>query len=149
MLNSNLLADEFRGGLCLIFRLTPKDYHHYCYIDKGKIIFSYDIKGEFHTVRNLALSRYNIYKRNSRCCSILNMENFGKVVHVEVGALAIGKITNHHADGYRFIRGEEKGLFEYGGSTVVLLLKHSAAAVDDNIVTNSALDVSYTQLTIP
>ena len=27
------LASEFTGGKCLIFRLSPDDYHRYCYFD--------------------------------------------------------------------------------------------------------------------
>ena len=29
LLMSPTLADEYRGGLCLVFRLTVDDYHHY------------------------------------------------------------------------------------------------------------------------
>ena len=38
----------------------------------------------------------------------------------------------------RFERGEEKGMFEFGGSTVVLLLKKDAAVIDSDIMENSA-----------
>ena len=29
------LAARFTGGDCLVLRLCPSDYHHYCYIDDG------------------------------------------------------------------------------------------------------------------
>ncbi len=139
LLRNEDLAREYGEGLCLVFRLTPTDYHHYFYIDDGITGESHDIAGEFHTVRSLALAYYNIYKRNTRSYTVLYTENFGKIVQVEVGALAVGKITNHHGGRHHFKRAEEKGLFEYGGSTVVLLIGKNVADVDSRIMTNSML----------
>ncbi len=48
---------------------------------------------------------------------------------MEVGALMVGRICNHHQK-HAFRRGEEKGYFEYGGSTIILLLKRGAAELD-------------------
>lgn len=35
LVNSRDLAEQFAGGTCLIFRLTPQDYHRYCYVCDG------------------------------------------------------------------------------------------------------------------
>lgn len=139
LLKNEALAHEYSEGLCLIYRLTPNDYHHYFYIDNGIAGESLNIAGEFHTVRSLALAHYNIYKRNTRSYTVLYTEHFGKIVQIEVGALAVGKITNHHGRNHHFKRGEEKGLFEYGGSTVVLLIGKDIADIDSRIMTNSML----------
>ena len=53
--------------------------------------------------------------------SIIEYDNLGKCIQVEVGALLVGKIVNN--DKIEFTKGEEKGYFEFGGSTIVLLLK--------------------------
>ncbi len=66
LLKNENLAREYGEGMCLVFRLTPTDYHHYFYIDNGITGESRDIAGEFHTVRSLALAYCNIYKRNTR-----------------------------------------------------------------------------------
>ena len=58
----------------------------------------------------------------------METENFGTVTQVEVGAMLVGKIHNHHGAA-TFKRGEEKGLFLYGGSTVVLLLEKQRATL--------------------
>ena len=49
----------------------------------------------------------------------------------------VGRICNHHQQ-HAFRRGEEKGYFEYGGSTVVLLLRHGAAELRRDILRNTA-----------
>lgn len=52
----------------------------------------------------------------------METENFGTVTQIEVGAMLVGKIKNNHGEG-EFSRGEEKGMFLYGGSTIVLLVE--------------------------
>ncbi|MBQ7647393.1 MAG: phosphatidylserine decarboxylase, partial [Clostridia bacterium] len=140
LLGGAKIAEEFKNGLCLIFRLTVDDYHRYCYFDSGKKGNNHFIKGMLHTVNPVALGRYNIYKRNSREFTVLDTVNFGKAVQVEIGAMMVGKIINHHGP-YKFVRGEEKGLFEFGGSTVVLLLKSGVAEIDEDILINSEQNI--------
>ncbi|MGM9971696.1 MAG: phosphatidylserine decarboxylase [Anaeroplasmataceae bacterium] len=135
LVNNEELAKEYIGGYCLIFRLTVDDYHRYCYVDSGTKSKNYPIKGIFHTVNPIALDHYNIYKRNHREYTILNTNNFGKVVQIEVGALMVGKIKNHHEE-YTFTKGEEKGMFLFGGSTIVLLVDKNIK-IDDDIIANS------------
>lgn len=135
LVNDKALSEEYIGGYCLVFRLTVDDYHRYCYIDKGTKTKNTHIKGVFHTVNPIALERYNFYQRNSREYTILNTDNFGKVVQIEVGALMVGKINNHHQE-YSFIKGEEKGTFLFGGSTIVLLVKDNII-IDEDILTNT------------
>ena len=136
LLDGDEIYKEFKGGYCMIFRLTVDDYHRYCYIDDGKKGDNYFIAGELHTVNPIALEHCNIYKRNCREYTVLNTENFGKVIQVEVGAMMIGRIKNHHRK-HTFKRGEEKGMFEFGGSTTVLLVKENQIKVDEDLLENS------------
>ena len=53
---------------------------------------------------------------------MLESDNFDKIVQMEIGAIMVGKITNHKLSG-RIARGLEKGYFEFGGSTIVVLVK--------------------------
>lgn len=136
LLTNEQLADEFMDGICLIFRLTPDDYHRYYYIDNGEVVFSKKIEGVLHTVRPAALQRYNIYAQNAREYTVLQTENFGKVIQMEIGALFIGRIVNNNTSGV-FKRGQEKGMFEFGGSTIVMLFQNNMIKVDENIVQNT------------
>ena len=54
---------------------------------------------------------------------------------MEVGALMVGKIVNH--DIKKFKRGDEKGYFLFGGSTVVLFFKENQIEIDEDILKNS------------
>jgi len=130
------LAEEFLDGVCLIFRLMPDDYHRYCYIDDGNILDHKKIKGVLHTVRPIVLNRYNIYKQNSREYSVLQTINFGKVIQMEVGALFVGRIINRKTSG-AFKRGEERGMFEFGGSTIVMLFQKNTVTIDNAIFENT------------
>lgn len=136
LLVNEQLADEFMDGICLIFRLTPDDYHRYYYIDNGEVVSSKKIKGVLHTVRPIALQQYNVYAQNTREYTVLQTKNFGKVIQIEVGALFVGRIANHRTREV-FKRGQEKGMFEFGGSTIVMLFQKNTIKVDENIVQNT------------
>ncbi|MDO5402801.1 MAG: phosphatidylserine decarboxylase [Eubacteriales bacterium] len=136
LLRDKSLAASYKGGYACVFRLTVDDYHRYAYIDNGYVTRQRFIKGVLHTVNPVANDCYPIYKENSRAYSILKSENFGNVVMMEVGALMVGKIVNEK--GQRYVcRGQEKGHFEFGGSTIILLFKKNRAVIDEDILNNS------------
>lgn len=137
LLNNDFLARRFEGGYCFIFRLEVDDYHRYCYIDSGTKTDNTFIKGELHTVNPIALERYNIYKRNCREYTLLHTDNFGDVAQIEVGAMLVGRICNRH-EACSFHRGAEKGRFEFGGSTVVLLFGRDSVIPDPDLLRNTA-----------
>lgn len=130
LLGGDSAAKLFDGGICLVFRLCVDNYHRYGYIDSGEKGENVFIGGRLHTVRPIALRRYPVFVQNSREYTIMHTDNFGTAAQIEVGALMIGRILNHHGAG-RIKRGEEKGMFLYGGSTVVVLLEKGAAQVDE------------------
>lgn len=136
LLKDEKLAKKYQDGYCLIFRLCVDDYHRYCYIDNGKKNKNKFINGVLYTVRPIVLENYNIYKENSREYTTLKTENFGDVIQVEVGATIVGRIKNHHEE-YNFTKGEEKGMFEFGGSTIVLLIEKNKVEVDKEIMDNT------------
>lgn len=135
LLRDKDLASEYKNGYCLVFRLTVDDYHRYSFVDDGNLIKSKKINGILHTVGPIAFKRYKVFKENQREYSLLQTKNFDKVIQMEVGALMVGKIVNH--DIKQFKRGEEKGYFLFGGSTVILLFKENIVKIDDDILLNS------------
>jgi len=132
LIQNDLISDVYKGGLCLIFRLTPTDYHRYIYPDKGFKTKNTEIPGTFHTVKPIAVEKYPVYSTNSREYTILRTNNFDDIVFVEVGAMMVGKIVNYHHE-HEFERGDEKGRFEFGGSTIIMLLKKDIAIIDSEI----------------
>ncbi|MBE6672081.1 MAG: phosphatidylserine decarboxylase [Ruminococcaceae bacterium] len=131
-------AKEFVGGTVLVFRLCVDDYHRYAFFDSGKVsVKPRYIKGAFHTVRPIAFTNERrVFCRNAREVTVLETENFGKALQIEVGAMMVGKIVNHDVTAFR--RGDEKGYFEFGGSTVVLVLQKDAASLEPCFLENTA-----------
>ena len=127
-------AASYAGGLCLIFRLAPVDYHRFGYVDDCEQSPVEAVNGFYRSVHPLSLSRMKaVFTENRREYCVLKTANFGEVIHIDVGATGVGRIVQRHPGGGRFARGEEKGYFEFGGSTVILLLKPGAAKIDDDI----------------
>ena len=135
LLRDAKLANRFQGGYAMIFRLTVDDYHRYCYIDDGVKTNNKFIQGVLHTVNPIANDILPIYKENSRAYSILLSANFGHVLMMEVGALMVGKIVNYHQS-RNVKKGQEKGRFEFGGSTVILLFEKDKIIVDQDLLNN-------------
>ncbi len=140
LLQNEALAQEYKNGYALIFRLSVDDYHRYCYIDDAEKEKTVTIHGKLHTVNPIANDYFPIYKENTRTYSVLHSKNFEDIIMMEVGALLVGKIVNHHNDIESVQRGQEKGYFEFGGSTVVVLLKENVAIIDEDILKNSDED---------
>lgn len=135
--HSKKAASYYKGGKCVIIRLCVDNYHRYCYIDDGYKSENKFIPGVLHTVNPVACEHYNIYKENSRECSLLHTKNFGKVMQIEVGALMVGKIVNYDQVSC-ITKGDEKGRFEFGGSTIVLLFSKDAVEIDEDLIKNTA-----------
>lgn len=113
--------ERFRGGPCLLARLCPVDYHRFHFPDSGRTIHFHREAGKLHSVNPMALRRVpSLFLHNERQISILETENFGRLAYVEVGALCVGRIVQSHALDKPFRRGEEKGYFLFGASTVVV-----------------------------
>lgn len=142
LLENHSLAEDFKDGLCLVFRLTPSHYHRFHYMDNGQKGENISIKGILHTVQPIAVENVPVYTRNSREYCVLHTENFGDTVVMEVGALFVGRIVNLHG-AYTFSRGEEKGRFEFGGSTVIVLLKPGAAEISEGIINANLNGLEY------
>ena len=140
LLRSHRLAAEFMGGYVWVFRLCVEDYHRYIYVDDGRVGETVRIPGVLHTVNPVAGDRYPVYKENTREYCLFRSRRFGRMVQMEVGAMLVGKIRNH-ARGQRVRRGWEKGRFEFGGSTVILITGKDKVLPDADIRRNSRLGI--------
>lgn len=139
LIGDKKLANDFVGGPLLIARLCPVDYHRYHYPDNGTTVKAFQIKGGFHSVNPLALRmKENIFIENERRVAILQTENFGKLAYIEVGATCVGKIVQTFDEDQPFQRGDEKGYFLFGGSTVIVLGEPGFWTPSEDILTNTA-----------
>jgi len=122
LLGDKEVALSFVNGPGFIARLCPVDYHRFHFPDDGQIKSHYTIHGKLHSVNPLALQQKpDIFLTNERQISILETKNFGLLAYIEVGALCVGHIVQSNPEKQNFQRGEEKGYFLFGGSTVIVL----------------------------
>lgn len=133
----------FAGGHCLVFRLAVQDYHRYVFPDSGRVVQSAFLPGVLHTVRPVS-EKHRVYARNSRAVTLLETEHFGPMLQIEVGAMLVGAICNHPVS--EFARLQEKGYFEYGGSTVLLVVPANVR-IDEDLLAQSRLGFE-TQVTV-
>lgn len=137
LLEDDGLAAEFAGGWCLAYRLCVEHYHRYCYFDGGTKGADVFLPGALHTVRPVALARRPVFTENCRSYTVLETESFGRAVQMEVGAMLVGRIVNRRPGPGPVARGEEKGHFAYGGSTVLVLLRPGTAVLREDILSAS------------
>ncbi len=144
-----LIKDEvdksYEDGLCIIYRLEPKDYHHYIFNDDGKVLSNKKINGKLHTVNPIVYDKYQVFTENKREVSILKTKTFKDIIQIEVGALCVGRIKNREVK--EFKRYDEKGYFEFGGSTIIQLIKKDTINIDKEIMENTNNDIE-TQVTV-
>lgn len=131
LLQNQDLAAKYQDGVCLIFRLCVNHYHRYCYPATGTKSENVFIKGKFHTVRPIALEAFPVFAQNCREYTTIETQDFGQILQMEVGAMLVGKIHNHHGIA-KVERGQEKGMFLYGGSTIIVLLEKDKIQISEH-----------------
>ena len=119
-----------------MIRLSVEDYHRYCYPASGYKSCNYYIPGKFHTVNPIAVESVPVFKQNAREYTLLKTRMFGTLVQMEVGALMVGRICNEKEEGI-VRKGEEKGYFEFGGSTIILFIQKDRIALEETFLANT------------
>lgn len=134
LISDDKIALEYQNGTCLVFRLCPSDYHRFHFIDDGICEETNKIKGAYYSVNPIALDRIEkIFCENKREWSVFHSENFGDVLYIEVGATFVGSIVQTYKPNEKVKRGDEKGYFKFGGSTVILFFKNGVVKIDEDI----------------
>lgn len=132
-------ANKFKGGYACVYRLSVDDYHHYIYPSDGEVVSNKKIKGKLHTVQPIALKKYKVFSENSREVTTLNTKDYGIISYIEVGAMLIGKIVN--TENTTFKKGQEKGHFEFGGSTIIVLFQKDKIKINRKILYNTKKEI--------
>lgn len=142
LLKNPEVAKDFLGGPIIIIRLCPIDYHHFHFPDNGKVVDTWRIGGSYHSVNVIALKhKGDIFIDNERQITIMETENFGKLAYIEVGAMCVGKIKQQNPDIKNFKKGQLKGHFEFGASTVIVLGQEGKWRPSEDILTHSQKNI--------
>ncbi|MBD3231202.1 phosphatidylserine decarboxylase [Candidatus Dependentiae bacterium] len=137
-LQNDNLAEEYQNCLMMIFRLAPYDYHRFhfpidCLPKKPK-----NINGILESV-NPIVYRAGIQPliENKRDLIVLEKTHLGKILFVVVGAMFVGKIVYTSFFNQENQKGDEIGYFEFGGSSIVVLIKKGLLKPKEVFVNNS------------
>ena len=137
-LNDKTLANQYDAGAMAIIRLAPVDYHRYHFPLSGKIGENIKIKGDYYSVSPLALrQKTRIFCENKREYAILDTNQYGKVLICDVGATLTGSIIQTYKPNTKIEKGDEKGYFAFGGSTLILLFEKDSIKFDSDLVSNT------------
>ncbi len=136
-LNNADIAQNYVGGALVVVRLAPPDYHRFHFPVGGSVSPITRIDGDYYSVNPLALRKMTeIFCLNKREFTIVTNPLFGDVVVAEVGATMVGSIVQTYIGNF-VNKGEEKGYFKFGGSTVVLLFERDKIRIDDDLLMNT------------
>lgn len=140
LLMDDAAAMKYQGGTCLILRLCPTDYHRFHFIDSGTCSETKKLSGDYYSVNPIALQKVNnLFCQNKREWSIFHSDNFGDVLYVEVGATCVGSIIQTYIPNKPVNKGEEKGYFKFGGSTVIVFFERDKISIDKDILNQTSL----------
>ncbi|WP_201456405.1 phosphatidylserine decarboxylase [Chlamydia sp. 17-3921] len=140
LLGDSQLVEQYALGSMVIARLAPFDYHRFhfpcdCIPEETRLI-----NGHLFSVHPMAIkNNFILFCENKRAITVLRSEIFGKVLYLEVGALNVGSIEQTFSLGKPYRKGEEKGFFSFGGSTVILLFLPHSIRFEDDLLRNSRM----------
>lgn len=139
LLGSEDEARKFAGGAMLISRLCPVDYHRFHFPVSGTPSEPRLINGWLYSVSPVALRRRLRYLiENKRVVTLVESPQFGTVAVIEVGATNVGSIQQSFVPGRPVAKGDEKGLFAFGGSCVITVFQRGKIKFDADIAAQSA-----------
>lgn len=135
LIKDESLKDKYLKGTCLIFRLSPTDYHRFHFADSGICGATTKIKGSYYSVNPVALKRIKkLFCENKREWCTFKSDHFGDILWIEVGATCVGSIVQNYKENEHVNKGQEKGYFKYGGSTIILFIEKDKIKIDDDIL---------------
>lgn len=131
------LAEEFEGGTLLIFRLSPYNYHRFHFPIDAIPLKSTAVSGGYESVDPISYKTdINPLVINIRRVVSLHT-SFGQILMVIVGAFGVGSINETFKLGNTYNKGDEAGYFQYGGSTIALVIKKGAIKIDKMFLTHA------------
>jgi phosphatidylserine decarboxylase len=140
-------ATYFEQGGMVIARLAPQDYHRFHAPLSGTITAIHDIPGTLWSVSADAARSGNQPFLNQRKVVIINAGDQGYVAYVAIGATCVGSVLLQKADGTPLKvgqlvdRGDQFGIMQFGGSTVVMLFARDKVVFDADLLYRSRFPV--------
>lgn len=143
LLQGDVLASQFDGGSITIARLAPQDYHRWHSPVDGTVLSIKEIPGTYYTVNPQAITQagaLDVFCENRRSVMFIRRKPPHRpIVLVAVGAMLVGSIKYNPGieQGAEITRGQCLGAFQYGGSTVIMLIPRGEFVPDVDLLENS------------
>lgn len=135
---NSTLAKSFNRCSLLIVRLAPIDCHRFCFPIDCTPQMTYLINGSYLSVNPFAMKgRFRTYLENKRMSTLLRTKNCGNILMIEIGATCVGSIKQIFSPFTNVLKGQEKGYFEFGGSTILLLFERGRIKFDHDLLENT------------
>jgi phosphatidylserine decarboxylase len=135
LFQNKALADQYRGGSLIMARLCPSDYHRFhfpadCTPGEAKLI-----NGFLYSVNPLAIGqKLSIFWENKRKLTLLDTKDLGQIAYFEVGATNVGSIHETYTPYIPAAKGDEKGYFSFGGSSLLIFLEPGALRLSQDLL---------------
>jgi len=129
------LAEQYRKGSAVLSRLCPTDYHRFHFSVDGVPDTSQLINGMLYSVNPMALRQSLDYLwQNKRVLTRVQTKTCGQVLIMEIGATNVGSITQTFTSGKPVKRGDEKGMFRFGGSATMTFFEPGAVQLAEDLL---------------
>ena len=143
LINDKTLVNYYQNPVIIVLRLNIDDYHRFhfplsCYYERL-------IKkpGYYYSVYPTTLKkRINNFCKNKRNISVLNHKKKFKFLMIEVGSTLVGSIKQTALTNNYYKKGDEKGYFCFGGSTIILIFNSEFIDINQDILkdTNKGIE---------
>ena len=133
------LADRYRKGSAVLSRLCPTDYHRFHFSVDGVPDTPQHINGMLYSVNPMALRQSLKYLwQNKRVLTRVQTKTCGQVLVMEIGATNVGSIIQTYTAGKSVERGEEKGMFRFGGSATMTFFEPGKVQLAEDLLQYSS-----------
>lgn len=139
LLKDEKLAQTYQFGTLILARLCPTDYHRFHFPCDCTPSAPRLINGPLYSVNPIALKQnIEILAENKRKITQLKTDFYGTILFIEVGATNVGSIHQTYTPNHRYKKGDEKGFFSFGGSSIILLFESDRIKIDQTLLINSS-----------
>ena len=135
LIGVNVNFSDFAVG---VFRLRPADYHRFHSPFAGTIESITHLPGGYLSVDPAIVSKRNVFTENNRYVVVVRSPVYGRCYFVAIGAAGVGSVRIFEPEQAYIAPGQLLGAFDFGGSTVVVLVPRRPYPVwREDIVENS------------
>ena len=150
LLQDDALSGAYKGGSLAIFRLAPQDYHRWHTPVSGHVKSIKNLGKNLLSVNPMLVNEdLDVFTENKRSIALIETK-YSKipVLVVAVGAMLVGSIKWTVKEGDDIVKGQEMGLFQYGGSTVITVFPADFAVKFDEDLCKHSRDKCETQVRV-